>query len=146
MLTKTYTFVVLVAVILASSVAELKAEEEFAPLEEVNDELALLDEEDIMVNKEDMLGDKEDIKDRELSSYGYGGYDNDYYGDNDHYGYRPVRRPTGSYYSYGSRPVRRPTKNYHGSNYYGGNHGGSYYGSRPVRKPVRRYKPSYWNY
>lgn len=137
MLTKTYTFVVLVAVILASSVAELKAEEEFAPLEEVNDELALLDEEDIMVNKEDMLGDKEDIKDRELSSYGYGGYDNDYYGDNDHY-------------SYGSRPVRRPTKNYHGSNYYGGNHGGSYYGSRPVRKPVRkpvrRYKPSYWNY
>jgi hypothetical protein len=128
MLTKTYAFVVLVAVILASSVAELKAKEEFAPLEEEKDELALLDEEDMVGDKEDMLGDKEDIKDRELSSYGYGGYDNDYYGDNDHY----------------SRPVRRPTRYY-----YGGNHGGSYYGSRPVRKPVRkpvRRRPSYWNY
>ncbi len=145
MLTKTYTFVVLVAVILASSLVELKAKEEIASLEEVTDELALLDEEDMVGDKEDMVGDKEDIKDRELSGYGYGAYDNDYYdndhyGDNDYYGYRPVRRPShhGSYY--GSRPVRRPT-NYHG---------GSYYGSRPVRrpvrKPVRRYKPSYWNY
>ena len=130
MLTKTYTFVVLVAVILASSLVELKAKEEIASLEEVTDELALLDEEDLLGgDKEDMVGDKEDIKDRELSGYGYGGYDNDYYGDNDHY----------------SRPVRRPTRYY-----YGGNHGGSYYGSRPVRKPVRkpvrRYKPSYWNY
>ena len=99
MLTKTYAFVVLVAVILASSVAELKAKEEFGPLEEEMDELALLDE-------EDMVGDKEDFKDRELSSYGYGGYDNDYYGDNDHY-YRPVRRPTRYY-----KPVRKPVRKY----------------------------------
>jgi hypothetical protein len=87
MLTKTHTFVVLVAVILASSlpelkareasslvVVELKAKEKFAHLEEVNDEFALLDEEGdtISNNKEVVVDDKKGPKDRELFGYGYG--------------------------------------------------------------------------
>jgi hypothetical protein len=53
MLTKTH-IVVLVAVILASSLVELKAKEEFAHLEEVNDEFALLDEEGDMIGKKEV--------------------------------------------------------------------------------------------
>lgn len=82
--------------------------EEFAPLEEVEDEFALLDEEgDMIGDKEDMVGDEEVTKDRELHNYGYshgygygyGGYDSD---SNDYYGSGPVRRPAHNmpYYGY----------------------------------------------